>query len=155
LHESEHLFKNIYENLSLGIRSFDVQKSEIMMVSIGVEEISGYPPSFFYDKYSWESIIHSDDVCFYLKKIKSLQEGIGFEIQYRIYHKNGNIVWINDKTIPVLNEQGELKRVDGIVSDITFQKEAELKMKHLAYYDTLTDLPNRSLLTLKIETLIE
>lgn len=33
-----------------------------------------------------------------------------------------------------------------IATDITAQKEAERRIEHLAYYDSLTDLPNRSLL---------
>lgn len=34
----------------------------------------------------------------------------------------------------------------GIATDITHQKEAEQRIEHLAYYDALTDLPNRILL---------
>lgn len=39
----------------------------------------------------------------------------------------------------------------GIASDITQQKEAEQRIEHLAYYDALTDLPNRALLIQRAE----
>lgn len=38
-----------------------------------------------------------------------------------------------------------------VATDITQQKEAERRIEHLAYYDTLTDLPNRALLTQRAE----
>lgn len=39
-----------------------------------------------------------------------------------------------------------------VVSDITQQKVAEEKLRHLAHYDYLTDLPNRQLLVEKVES---
>ncbi|MCY7296857.1 EAL domain-containing protein [Alteromonas sp. a30] len=42
-----------------------------------------------------------------------------------------------------------------VVSDITQQKDAEEKLRHLAHYDYLTDLPNRQLLFEKIENKIK
>ncbi|UAA37884.1 EAL domain-containing protein [Paraneptunicella aestuarii] len=41
-----------------------------------------------------------------------------------------------------------------VISDITNQKHAEEKLRHLAHYDYLTDLPNRQLLFEKIEAKI-
>ena len=43
LHESEQRFEHIYDNLSLGIRSLDVQKKEIILVTPAIEDITGYP----------------------------------------------------------------------------------------------------------------
>jgi diguanylate cyclase (GGDEF)-like protein len=39
----------------------------------------------------------------------------------------------------------------GIATDITLQKEADLRIQHLAYYDALTHLPNRMLLMQRAE----
>lgn len=38
-----------------------------------------------------------------------------------------------------------------VATDITRQKETEQRIEHLAYYDALTDLPNRALLTQRAE----
>ncbi len=38
-----------------------------------------------------------------------------------------------------------------VATDITHQKETEQRIEHLAYYDALTDLPNRALLTQRAE----
>lgn len=41
--------------------------------------------------------------------------------------------------------------LDGVISDITERKQAERQINYLAHYDTLTDLPNRTLLRDRME----
>ncbi|HWL27211.1 MAG TPA: EAL domain-containing protein [Ureibacillus sp.] len=155
LHESEQRFEHIYNNLSVGIRSFDVQRQEIIMISLGIEAVTGYPPVFFYEKEAWDTIIHPDDRNMYFTEYSKLVGGEHFNLQYRIIHKNGEIIWVQDKTLPVLDDEGNLIRIDGIVSNISEQKEYERQITHLAYHDSLTDLPNHQLFDCKIESLIE
>jgi len=47
---------------------------------------------------------------------------------------------------PLHAEDGNIYAVGGISTDITSRKQAESELEHLATYDTLTQLPNRSLL---------
>jgi diguanylate cyclase (GGDEF)-like protein/PAS domain S-box-containing protein len=51
----------------------------------------------------------------------------------------------------VRDQAGQLTHFVGTATDITLQKEAEQHIKRLAYYDTLTHLPNRALLTQRAE----
>ncbi len=46
---------------------------------------------------------------------------------------------------PVRNSDGQISHYVAIDQDITEKKQAEAKINHLAYYDALTDLPNRTL----------
>jgi len=48
--------------------------------------------------------------------------------------------------VPLKREDGQVYALCAIAYDITRQKRAELEIRHLAYYDTLTGLPNRRLL---------
>lgn len=41
---------------------------------------------------------------------------------------------------------GDLNHYVGVFSDITYKKAAEDEIKHLAFYDILTRLPNRRLM---------
>ncbi len=61
-------------------------------------------------------------------------------------HKNGNIypVWLT--TTAVTAPGGEVTHYVSVATDITQRKESEEKIHRLAFYDPLTQLPNRRLL---------
>jgi diguanylate cyclase (GGDEF)-like protein/PAS domain S-box-containing protein len=49
--------------------------------------------------------------------------------------------------VPIKNKHGRTEKLMGITEDVTERKKAEEKIRKLAFYDTLTQLPNRRLLT--------
>ncbi|MGE5191241.1 MAG: diguanylate cyclase domain-containing protein [Deltaproteobacteria bacterium] len=59
--------------------------------------------------------------------------------------KFGRRICVSISVSPVRNESGVLIGVANIVRDITARKEAEARILHLAYFDALTELPNRTL----------
>mgnify|MGYP003587747054 CR=1 FL=1 len=54
----------------------------------------------------------------------------------------------------VHDDAGRLSHYVGVATDITHQKAAEQRIEHLAYYDALTDLPNRTLLEQRAERML-
>ena len=61
-------------------------------------------------------------------------------------HKNG-APYVEKLTISaVRDEQGNIRHYVGLFSDITAFKEHEKQLEHIAHFDPLTTLPNRSLL---------
>ena len=72
-----------------------------------------------------------------------------FECEYRIMTPSGRIKWIYEVGKALFDSSGSLVRMAGAHSDITIKKESEERIHRLAYYDTLTGLPNRSRLTEK------
>ncbi len=60
-------------------------------------------------------------------------------------------LWLNLRTSPMYNAKHEIIGGVAIVTDITERMVAEEKVKHQAYYDILTDIPNRALLKDRIE----
>lgn len=60
-------------------------------------------------------------------------------------------LWLTLRTSPMYNAHREIIGGVAIVSDITERIEAEEKIKHQAYYDALTDIPNRVLLRDRLE----
>ncbi|MBM7607791.1 diguanylate cyclase (GGDEF)-like protein/PAS domain S-box-containing protein [Lysinibacillus composti] len=155
LRETESRINHIYDNLPLGIRSVDVVNNKVIFVSPGITEITGLPAEGFYEREAWDQLIHPDDHEYYQQQYSKILEGKSFNIEYRIFHQNGDIIWVQDKTVSVFDHQGKLIRTDGILTNITEKKQYEEKINRLAYYDAITGLPNRSSFIEKIDSLIE
>jgi diguanylate cyclase (GGDEF)-like protein/PAS domain S-box-containing protein len=155
LFESEQRFKNIYNNLEVGIWSFDFQTKTYLLRSPGIKEITGYSSNEFDDVNAIISIIHPEDLPRYTELRQEILRGKPLYHHYRIIHKNGEVRWVQDQSIPVFDSNGNIIRVDGIITNITEHKKSEEIIKHLAYHDYLTDLPNRRMFDEKVKTLIE
>ncbi len=69
-----------------------------------------------------------------------------FDCVFRMRHKDGHFIWCRSRGQALWNEQGRVVRFSGATSDITEQKQAAVALEHLAHYDALTQLPNRTLL---------
>jgi diguanylate cyclase (GGDEF)-like protein/PAS domain S-box-containing protein len=61
-------------------------------------------------------------------------------------HREGNTLIVESRWTLVRGEDGKPKSILSINTDITNRKEAEAKVRHLAFHDVLTGLPNRLLL---------
>ncbi|MGI8908929.1 MAG: EAL domain-containing protein [Candidatus Sumerlaeaceae bacterium] len=64
----------------------------------------------------------------------------------QIEDRTGATRWVSDSSIQLLDEHGVPFGSLGIMQDITERKNAEAQLLHNAFHDTLTGLPNRSLL---------
>jgi len=65
--------------------------------------------------------------------------------------KNGESLVFEQVVTPLANEQGQLTHFVAVLHDVTAQKTQELLMKHQAYHDPLTDLPNRIMFEDRLE----
>ncbi|NEO85166.1 MAG: EAL domain-containing protein [Spirulina sp. SIO3F2] len=68
---------------------------------------------------------------------------VGFEAQ--VYRRDRSIIWITESAHAVTDETGDVLYYEGLVMDITNQKQAEAELHQRAFYDPLTHLPNRAL----------
>ncbi|QQS54781.1 MAG: EAL domain-containing protein [Candidatus Competibacteraceae bacterium] len=67
------------------------------------------------------------------------------------YHADDSEAWFHTSKAPLIDADGHIIGVLGAYADITAQKQAEAQIRQLAYYDTLTGLPNRRLLLDRID----
>jgi diguanylate cyclase (GGDEF)-like protein/PAS domain S-box-containing protein len=64
----------------------------------------------------------------------------------RNYRKDGSLLWNELSVSPVWDEAGTVTHFIGVARDITRHKGYEAELERLSNFDTLTSLPNRSLL---------
>jgi diguanylate cyclase (GGDEF)-like protein/PAS domain S-box-containing protein len=94
-----------------------------------------------------EEALFPEDLPRYRRKIDEALSGEakGYDHEHRIRRPNGEVRWIHDQAEVVRGEGGEALRMIGTFHDVTERKVLEDRLRHQAYYDTLTDLPNRQL----------
>lgn len=101
--------------------------------------------SSFLDIDIFQNCIYHEDLAIAKDAIDSLKTGESKTIEYRVIDKKDQIRWIQNRIIPIKDENDDLIRVDGVMIDITDRKSAEERINYLAYHDGLTGLPNRHL----------
>ncbi|MEI6213006.1 MAG: EAL domain-containing protein [Desulfuromonadales bacterium] len=77
-----------------------------------------------------------------------------FEIESRIRHRDGTYRWMMIRGLAVRSESGQAYRMAGSQTDITARKTNSEQLVYNAFHDALTDLPNRSLFTNRLQHVI-
>lgn len=83
---------------------------------------------------------------------RAIENKTSYDIEYRVVCNDGQIRFINERTD--INQDYGQWRIVGTLHDITARKQYEQEITYYAYYDTLTDLPNRRLFIEQLETMI-
>lgn len=78
-----------------------------------------------------------------------------FQNEHRIQHKNGSYRWVLCRGMAVWNGKGTASRIAGSMTDITDRKLAEEKILRDAFFDPLTNLPNRALFHDRLRNALE
>jgi diguanylate cyclase (GGDEF)-like protein/PAS domain S-box-containing protein len=108
----------------------------------------GYPPERRRgDREIWIERVHPDDRGRVLGIIQKAMQGdtAPYEYEARLRHADGSYRWMQVRGVAVdHNSRGLATRMLGVRQDITEKKAAEERIRRLAHYDTLTQLPNRT-----------
>ncbi|PMH43759.1 hypothetical protein BCU68_12980 [Vibrio sp. 10N.286.49.B3] len=92
--------------------------------------------------------IHPDDLSIVERKLQlHFEHDIPFKLHYRIQASDNTYLWVDASGEAVRNNKGQPVRFIGSMTDITEQKRSAEKIEAMAYYDTLTGIPNRQMMT--------
>lgn len=145
LRESDECYKLATDGANDVIWQWDVINNTIFF-SDKFKEITGYDPSEYKNQLKlWAKIVHPHDKN---KVTYSLKEHISGEVpyyrsQFRIKNTEGKYIWVLNRGKALFNDEGKAIKMAGSLSDISDRVTMERKINHLAYYDSLTELPNR------------
>jgi diguanylate cyclase (GGDEF)-like protein len=95
----------------------------------------------------WLERIHPEDKERLMSALRAHLDGLTshFENEHRLRHENGTWRWVLCRGLVVRDGRGKAVRIAGSLTDVTHRKMAEEQLAHRAFYDPLTNLPNRAL----------
>ncbi|MCC7023226.1 MAG: EAL domain-containing protein [Thermomicrobiales bacterium] len=124
----------------------------IVYVSPGVEPLLGWSPADYAEPSDhWFPAVHPDDRERVREAVtQAMAQRQPLDIEYRVLARDGHVVWLRDMAAP--DEDGV--RWHGVQTDVSDGKAAEARLMQLAYYDSLTGLPNRRLCINRLQELL-
>lgn len=144
--EREALFRNYFELGQVGmcVTSLD---QRWLRVNRRLCEMLGYSEEEL-TKMTWTELTHPEDLSMDLAQFKRLAAGEieHYDMDKRFIHKNGKIVFTHLTVSCQRKSDGAIDYVIASLDDITDRKQMEEEIRQLAFYDSLTSLPNRLLL---------
>jgi diguanylate cyclase (GGDEF)-like protein/PAS domain S-box-containing protein len=130
----------------------ELMNTEVLYLNSAVERVYGRSRSDFLSHSSLRTdMIHPDDVESVKQELPTLWAKGSLNLEYRILHPDGGLRWLSDRSHLIYNHQNAPIRIDSIVSDITEHKRTEAQLVYDALHDSLTGLPNRTLLMDRIQ----
>ena len=92
---------------------------------------------------AWDLYVRAEDRQAALAKLIERQNLTNYELCLK--RKDGSLVWVLQNENLTEGPDGLLSVIEGTIIDISERKRAEEQVKHLAFHDPLTNLPNRLL----------
>jgi diguanylate cyclase (GGDEF)-like protein/PAS domain S-box-containing protein len=143
LRDSERRYQIMAEASPVGIFRLD-HEGRICHVNKKWREVSGRMLSEVLGQ-GWDIAVHPDD----LQATRDIwqvavREMRAFKVECRFKRPAGRTTWVFCQAEPIHDGMGQLEGFIGSITDISRRKRTEEEIRQLAYYDTLTRLPNRS-----------
>jgi PAS domain S-box-containing protein len=135
LRDSEERYRTLINNLpGVAYRCLNDADWTMFFFSKEIERMTGYPsPDFINNAVrSYASIIHPED-CGLVDL--AVQQGVNghrpFEMEYRLIRADGTIFWVYEKGQGIFDPAGTLLWRDGVIVDITEQRQAQEEKERL------------------------
>ncbi|MDP4145927.1 MAG: EAL domain-containing protein [Bacillota bacterium] len=138
------IYTLVSESTNDGIWSYDLKNNKQIYSKWWIN-VLGYTEDEILSMGDWLSLIHKDDLNFIENEYSNyVNHKIDhYENECRMITKSGNYLWIKVKVKGLFYTDGSPYMMVGAYTDITPLKEKEDRLKRLAFYDSLTGLPNR------------
>jgi two-component system cell cycle sensor histidine kinase/response regulator CckA len=129
LRESEERFRQLAENINEVFWLTDPARKEFLYVSPAYESIWGRTcKSLFERPDSFFDAIHPDDRSQVLDTLRA-DNGVRYQLEYRIVRPDGAVRWIRDRAFPVFDSADGTMRIAGVAEEITEKRQLEMQLR--------------------------
>ena len=99
--------------------------------SANVSKLGYSAEDFVLGRIVYSDLIHPDDYETVKDTIleKCAEDSENYTQEYRVISKDGKMYWVNEETFILRDKDGNVTHLQGIVQDITKQKESEIALK--------------------------
>ena len=132
LQVSETKFRRLVEHLPTVIYMNPADDASSMnYVSPQIQALIGYTSEeWLTDQTLWMKALHPEDIEHVLAQTSHTDhQSEPFDLEYRMTHRDGQLVWVHDQAILVNDRDGKHHYWQGIMLDITARKQAEEKIQ--------------------------
>ncbi len=127
----------------LGHWEWDIER-DLIQGSDEAYRIFGIEPGTPLDSARVSNTIPAEDVERIAGGMRQLiKHGVSFSLEHRVQHSNGEYRVVQQQAEVFAFTGARAKQIIGTVRDITVEKQTEEHIRRLAFFDSLTGLPNR------------
>jgi diguanylate cyclase (GGDEF)-like protein/PAS domain S-box-containing protein len=138
--ESEQKYKSLFDNNPDSVISMDM-KGKITSINPATIKLFGYSEEELY-RLDFAKICEPDQYELLLSKFIQAAQGITQNFESTMRDKKNAKVELNHIFMPIVIDE-EISGVYCLTKDITVRKQSEELIQNMAYFDSLTNLPNR------------
>ncbi|MGH9945876.1 MAG: putative bifunctional diguanylate cyclase/phosphodiesterase [Pyrinomonadaceae bacterium] len=154
LKESEQYFRNAFDHAAgMAVVGTD---GKWLQVNESLCKMLGYSKTELL-KLTFQNITDPADLGIDLAHFQSLLENkeTTYQLEKRFSHKFGTTLWVLQSASLIRDNDGKPRHVIFQIQNISDRKLAEDLIRHAAFHDALTGLPNRTLFTDRLSMAIE
>lgn len=121
LQESEQRFRAIVSQTTAGISQMNLDGT-LMLVNAKLSAMLGYTAEDLAGRSIWDLTFHQDieKTKLFYEQLK--RQGTAVDLETRLVHKNGSILWVNESLSLIRNDKNEPESTVAVIIDITDRK---------------------------------
>lgn len=122
---------SLVDNLpGMAFRCLNDDQLNFEYASKGAQEILGFTPEQMVNGYAFRQLVHKDDQAQNIEVVKNLTpKNDRYVLVYRMRSSKGDYRWIHEQGKALFSKKGVLIAIDGLLTDITDQKNEELALR--------------------------
>lgn len=134
-------YRVLLENMDALFFEWDLVENSLTY-SQGWQEQMGYTPTL--GDIENGGIVDEQEALSFMGFLESVRGGLSHsEEEYRVRHADNSIFWSRIRLTGIKDQQGNVRRIMGLIEDIDSQKKREVQLMNQASRDSLTNLYNK------------